>query len=102
MNPGETMKPKNLLPIASIMIAFLAACGSNGVNSTVSETKQPPITPVASILVTGPGNGKAMINVATPLQVSLLDSAGATITGRQVTWTSSNPAIAVVSLRQSA
>jgi Bacterial Ig-like domain (group 2) len=90
------MKPKNLLPIASITILFLAACGPNGANSTVGETKPPAATPIASIVLSGPGNGKAMINVATPLQVSLLDSAGATITGKQVTWTSSDAAIATV------
>lgn len=56
----------------------------------------PECSPVASVEVS-PANATVDIGSTTQLSVSMRDAAGNALTGRAVTWTSSNPSVAWVS-----
>jgi uncharacterized protein YjdB len=70
---------------------------SGGVSSTAAVTvSSAPAVPVASVSVT-PTTASITVGHTTQLSATTLDSTGATLTGRSVTWTSSDASIATVS-----
>ena len=75
------------------VLALLAACGSGGDGAT-GPTGQPAA--VASVSVTPPALSIAIGSTA-QLTAQLRDAAGALLSGRAVTWSSGNTAVATVS-----
>jgi uncharacterized protein YjdB len=69
------------------------AASSNGQSGIASITVQPP--PVASVVVTPPQISVA-VGVRTTFTAAVLDAGGNALSGRTVTWASSNPLIAGV------
>ncbi len=67
---------------------------SEGTNGTATVTVTP--APVASVNVTPP-TASVTVGQTTTLQAQTLDANGATLTGRAVTWSSSNTGVATVS-----
>jgi uncharacterized protein YjdB len=70
---------------------------SGGVSSTAAvSVSSAPAVPVASVAVT-PGTASITVGHTTQLSATTLDSGGATLTGRSMTWASSDPSVATVS-----
>src|SRR5438445_460839 len=67
---------------------------SEGQSGTAAVTVS--TVPVASVVVS-PAAANVSVGGTTPLSATPKDAAGSVLTGRAVTWTSSNPAIATVS-----
>jgi uncharacterized protein YjdB len=67
---------------------------SEGKSGTATVTVTP--APVASVTVT-PATASVTVGQTTTLQAQTLDASGATLTGRVVTWTTSNAGVATVS-----
>jgi PKD repeat protein len=67
---------------------------SNGLRGTSGITVT--LVPVASVVVT-PGQASLEIGETVQLVATAKDSAGGTLTGRPVSWSSADPAVAVVS-----
>ncbi|MEO8139749.1 MAG: Ig-like domain-containing protein [Gemmatimonadota bacterium] len=77
---------RRLIPI----ILMLAACGEDAVTP-------PDLTPVATVVFTA-SQDTLILSESVTLSAAALGAAGDTLPGRQVTWTSSVPAVASVSL----
>jgi Bacterial Ig-like domain (group 2) len=74
------------------LTAFLAACstpGPSNPDNTVSNT-------VVSLVVTGPANSKVLIDSPITFQATAKNADGNAVSGKQVSWSSSNPEIATV------
>ncbi|MGH7583245.1 MAG: M28 family peptidase [Gemmatimonadales bacterium] len=87
------MRRSTLLPLALVLagIGVAVSCTSNN-----NSTTPPPTTPVASVHVSLAATS-LFTGDTTRATAATLDSAGATLTGRTVTWSSSDTAIATVS-----
>ncbi|MBP6570561.1 MAG: Ig domain-containing protein [Gemmatimonadales bacterium] len=80
----------------SSLVLLLAACGGGGDSGTNAPPPPPPgPVPVASVAVTLSANSIFLGGGATATAVAR-DAANNTLTGRSVTWTSSDPTVAVV------
>jgi hypothetical protein len=71
------------------------ACGGGGSGSTPTDPDPKP-NPVASVTI-APTTVSIEVNQTRQLSATLRDASGSTLTGRTVTWTSSNQAVATVS-----
>lgn len=71
-----------------VLMLGVAACGG--------DENSEPSAPVATVAVT-PATSNIPIGGEVQLQASTLDANGGTLTGRQITWTSSDATIATVS-----
>ena len=69
---------------------------SEGVSANAAVTIQSTVAPVASVAVT-PASAALTVGQGTQLQATLRDASGNILTGRTITWTSSNGAVATVS-----
>ena len=82
-----TMRPS--VPVGLVcLIASLSACGGG-------EASGPGVKPVATVTVT-PGADTVIAADSVLVTATLTDADGVVLTGRPVTWTSSDPAIATV------
>ncbi len=82
------------LPVAGVLLfGLLQACG--GGDSSAPEPKAPAPAKVASVTVT-PGTATIDVGATTSLSVVIRDAAGATLSGRTVSWTSAAPNVATV------
>jgi hypothetical protein len=70
------------------LAALLAACSTPGPSN--------PDNTVVSVAVTGPANSKVLIDSPTTFQVTVKNSDGNAVSGKQVFWSSSNSEIATV------
>lgn len=77
-----------LLPLFAA--GLLAGCGGDS-----GPTEPPGPTPVASITIT-PDTALAVVGATLQLTATLHDSVGATLSGRAITWTSSDTSIATI------
>lgn len=85
---------RNALSMATMLV--LAACGGGGDSGTNSPPPPPPgPVAVASVTVTLSANSIFLGGGATATAVAR-DAANNTLTGRTVSWTSSDPTVAVV------
>ena len=79
------------IPISVLLAAgMLAACGGDSGSPTA------PRVPVASVTV-APETATILVRAAIRLRATLKDASGNTLTGRTVTWSSGNTAVATVS-----
>jgi len=76
--------------------AALAAAAYAAISCLAVETAGPTSSAVASVLVS-PAAGDLAVGETMQLTVTLKDAAGSRLTGRLVTWESSNPGVATVS-----
>lgn len=74
---------------ALVAASLLAACGSSG-----GSTDAPP-APVAGVTVTLTASSLT-VGQTTQARATLVDASGNVLTGRTVTWSSANPAVAAV------
>jgi uncharacterized protein YjdB len=82
--------------IVSALTAGDARIAASAFGKSATATITVTAKAVASVVVT-PATVSLRVGVTTPLQAQALDAEGVVLTGRSVTWTSSNPAIATVS-----
>src|SRR6187402_2673766 len=75
--------------------ATAVACG--GGDTSVAPVVTPPPVAVASVVVT-PGTSLITVGGSTQLSVEIKSASGTVLTGRSVTWSSSNTGVATVSL----
>jgi len=76
-----------------VLLASSLACGGEGSRATGPVKPLGPV--VASLTVSEPG-GALQVGATLTLVADVRDATGAAITGRAVTWSSSNPAVATV------
>src|SRR5690348_5444123 len=79
---------------AAILLAVAVACGSDSV-ATDPGTKPPPAASVASVDVT-PQTAEVGIGHTLKLNATPRDAAGNALSGRSVSWSSSNSSVASV------
>ena len=89
-----TVSSSGLVTSVSVGTTTITAA-ADGRSATQAITVLPP-PPVATVAVV-PASGFLPTNVAVPLSVTLRDANGGTLSGRTVTWSSSNTATATVS-----
>ncbi len=82
------------IPLLLLMVVVVAQCG--GGDSGTNPDPGPTVTPVDQVVVTPP-TGTVVVGSSVPLSAATLAAGGATLTGRTVTWLSSNSGIAQVS-----
>ena len=91
--------------VASVSASGLVSAGGVG-SATITATSEGQsgsaaitvaVVPVASVVV-APASGTLRIGASAQLSATTKDSAGNTLTGRAVTWSSGNPAVATVSV----
>jgi len=93
-NPAiATVSPAGLVTALAPGGPVLITATSEGQSGTAQVTV---IAPVASVTVT-PAAGSVLVGNLLPLQATPRDAGGNPLAGRQVTWTSSNQAVATVS-----
>jgi len=83
------MTPTRLTCGAAMVLWSLSSCGG-------SDLASGPELPVASVTIT-PNNLRIAPNATVQLEAITRDSTGATLAGRQVTWSSSDEAVTTVS-----
>jgi len=88
-----TVSASGLVTGVAVGAATITAT-SEGQSGTAAVTVS--TVPVASVVVS-PATANVSVGGTTPLSATPKDAAGSVLTGRAVTWTSSNPAIATVS-----
>ncbi len=105
---GRTVSWSSALPsIASVnasgVVTGVSAGGpvtitatSEGKSGTAQVTVTAPVVPVASVTV-APDSATLVVGATVTLTAAALDANGTTLTGRTISWTSSNSAIASVS-----
>ena len=71
------------------LLSLLAGCGGSGSDGGNGPPPPPP-APVAATVTVTPGHDTVIVNGTLQLSVTVKDSNGVTLTGRTVTWTSSN------------
>ena len=62
-----------------------------------STSPPPPGPPTVASIAVAPSPGTLLVGSTAQLTATTKDSAGSVLTGRAVTWASSNPAVATVS-----
>src|SRR5262245_43506712 len=82
--------------LAALFVVSLTRCGSS------KGSDSPPVTTapvaVATVTMTGaPADLIAFVDEPSQLTATTVDATGSVLTGRTVTWTSSNTAVATVS-----
>ena len=83
------------IAMAVLALADLTACGGDSGTPTDAEPDDPGIVAVSTVVVS-PATATISAGGTQQFTATLLDAAGNTITGRTVTWSSSNMAIATV------
>ncbi|WP_041231799.1 hypothetical protein [Deinococcus peraridilitoris] len=79
------MRQNSLFTVLPLTV-LLAACGG----------QTPPAPTVNSVSISGAGNGPVQTDTTLQLQATAKDANGTTITGKNVAWASSNPALVSV------
>lgn len=77
------------------ILALAASCGGGTTTDTPPPPPPPPGT-VASVALT-PGSGSVVVGEGRQLTATVRDARNNVLTGRSVSWTSSNPSLATVS-----
>lgn len=80
----------------SASVTATAGGKSGSASVTVSGGSTPPASIVGSVVVT-PGSASGSVGDAAQFTATVLDTAGATLTGQAVTWKSTNAAVVTVS-----
>ena len=80
--------------LAAALLILAAACGSDS-STTDPGAKPPPVVSVASVDVT-PQTAEMIAGQTTKLNATPRDAAGNALTGRAISWTSSNANVASV------
>lgn len=94
---GLAINVRSLLLWSSLLVlALLAACGGGGTDAP--ETPAPPPTPkpVATVAVTL-GNSSVLVGATTSASAETRDATGNVLSGRTISWTSSQSGVASVS-----
>ncbi len=86
----------NQLFVSRLRVATLVAGACTFIGCLAVETAGPTLVPVASVPVS-PGSAVVVIGDVLHLTATPRDPAGKPLTGRPVTWTSSDPSVAIVS-----
>ena len=86
----------NQLFVSRLRVATLVAGACTFIGCLAVETAGPTLVPVASVPVS-PGSAVVVIGDLLHLTATPRDPAGKPLTGRPVTWTSSDPSVAIVS-----
>ncbi len=92
--PVRFVRPRAVLAVLSTLVA-LAGCGGGGTKSIVAPV--PPRESVAAVDVT-PNVTTLAPGATATLSAAVRGSSGAALSGRVVTWSSSSPAVASVSV----
>ena len=82
------------IPMVSLMVVFFVGCG--GGDSGTDPDPGPGVTPVDQVVVT-PSADTVVVGSSITLSAATLAASGASLTGRTVTWLSSNGGVAQVS-----
>ncbi len=77
-----------------LTLGIVLGCSSDP-TSVVTPSPPPPPTPVSTVTVTG-GQGQILVGETSQFFATLRDAAGDTLTGRAVTWTSSDTTVAEI------
>lgn len=76
--------------LAAVLIATALGCGGDGKGGTAPEA------PVAKVSLTGAPSGPSLVGSTLQLTAVPQDANGTALTGRPLTWASTNPAVATV------
>ncbi len=85
------MRLRAALPVIALLAAAVGSCSGGGGGDGITVTLH-----VATVVVS-PGSANIFTNATTQLTAETLDGSGNPMTGRQVTWSSSNSGVATVS-----
>lgn len=97
-NTGREAVMKRRLMLAGPLLLALTACGGGTSPSPAPPPPPPPAPPAAVATVTvEPGSASLLPGATVQLAATPKDAGGAALSGRTVTWTSSDPAVATVS-----
>ena len=91
--PTRTLRRGLACLAAALVVVTSGACGGGGGGETFT---QPPVVAVASVSV-APIPAALYVGASVQLVVTTRDASGATLTGRSITFSSSNGAVASVS-----
>ena len=81
--------------IAATFAVTLAACGSDSPAGPGTTTPPPPAASVSSVDLS-PATGEVLVGKTTKLNATPRDASGNALSGRSISWTSSNASIASV------
>jgi len=81
--------------IAATFAVTLAACGSDSPAGPGTTTPPPPAASVSSVDLS-PATGEVLVGKTTKLNATPKDASGNALSGRSISWTSSNASIASV------
>ena len=86
------MAARSRLSLLALVVSFALGCSSG---SDPGGGDPPPAAPVASVTVTA-AQSSVVVGASVQMVVSTLDASGNVLTGRTVTWSTSDAAVASV------
>lgn len=85
-----------VLRSSTVLLACVLACGGGGDSGT--GPVPPPVVPVVTTVQVTPSTSSIVAGDSVQLSARVKDQTGATMNGKAVTWSSSNPSVATVTV----